>query len=217
MWTRTLRKGRVRYQYYTVFLCLSHVPFVIWCDHSKTHEASASLRIPCGIPTIRWAQGSVRNNLEGEQRTRILQEPAARRLSRKPRTRQQSACFAGMAQPELASHSRPAPRPWLRTEDWHVNHRRVERLWRQEGLHSGARSRSWQRHRHTATYNLCTGADASDSLLGERGWAWRKIRGRHRSWSVRAAITKSFWCRPWITCVHQFTVTFPHSVISSGW
>src|SRR4028119_1310881 len=34
--------------------------------------------------------------------------------------------------------------------------------------------------------------------------------------SVRAAMMKSFWCRPPILCVHQFTVTLPHSVSSAG-
>src|SRR5215204_4831385 len=28
---------------------------------------------------------------------------------------------------------------------------------------------------------------------------------------------KSFWCRPPILCVHQVTVTLPHSVKSAGW
>src|SRR5215203_3490205 len=35
--------------------------------------------------------------------------------------------------------------------------------------------------------------------------------------SVRAAIMKSFRCKPPILCVHQVTVTLPHSVNSAGW
>ena len=34
--------------------------------------------------------------------------------------------------------------------------------------------------------------------------------------SVLAAIIKSFRCRPLILCVHQVTVTRPHSVSSAG-
>src|SRR5215210_3368528 len=35
--------------------------------------------------------------------------------------------------------------------------------------------------------------------------------------SVLAAMMKPFWCRPPILCVHQLTVTLPHSVSSAGW
>src|SRR5215203_481430 len=35
--------------------------------------------------------------------------------------------------------------------------------------------------------------------------------------SVLAAMMKSFRCRPPILCVHQLTVTLPHSVSSAGW
>src|SRR5215211_8741995 len=38
-----------------------------------------------------------------------------------------------------------------------------------------------------------------------------------KSSSVLAAIMKSFWCSPPILCVHQVTVTLPHSVNNAGW
>src|SRR5918992_4728059 len=69
---------------------------------------------------------------------------------------------------------------------------------------------------------LCRlGRSSGDQVPTRRYLGAVEYRAGHvhpsESSSVLAAMMKSFWCRPPILCVHQVTVTFPHSVNSAGW